>query len=63
MEKLFKCITGFTMFILILFSHLDRVAFINELSSSRELYINAVSNINKDITDIKTDVKYIKSKL
>lgn len=59
MEKLYNICLMVIILVLIYLSHLDRVAFITELKESREMYIEAISNIEiikEDLSIIKTAV-------
>lgn len=41
-------------------SHLDRSLFLNELKDTRELYVQTMTNVLSDMTEIKADLKEIK---
>lgn len=59
MEKFYNICLMLIILVLICLSHLDRVAFITELKESREMYIEAISNIEiikEDLSIIKTAV-------
>lgn len=63
MSRVVNILLGLSFLSLIVFSHLDRVAFLRELNESRRLYVNNIDEIRKDVLIIKDDVNYIKSKI
>lgn len=61
MQRVLMMFMGLLCIILAFLSHVDRKIFLSELKQSREIYINSITNLTKDINVMKKDIKDIKS--
>lgn len=61
MRRLLMMFMGLLCIILAFLSHVDRKIFLSELKQSREIYINSITTLTKDINVMKKDIKDIKS--
>lgn len=61
MQRALMMFMGLLCIILAFLSHVDRKIFLSELKQSREIYINSITTLTKDINVMKKDIKDIKS--
>lgn len=61
MQRVLMMFMGLLCIILAFLSHVDRKIFLSELKQSREIYINSITTLTKDINVMKKDIKDIKS--